>query len=104
MDAFFHADMVAVILAGAVATFLTRIGGYILVMRMKSIPPRLEAALNAVPAAVLTTLVAPAFFTGGPDVQVAMAAALIASLRLSSLPMLAVGWCAVMVMRYVLTA
>ena len=58
MDAFFHADMVAVILAGAVATFLTRIGGYVLVMRMKSIPPRLEAALNAVPAAVLTTLVA----------------------------------------------
>lgn len=100
MGAFFHADMIAIILAGAVATFLTRIGGYWLVMRMKTIPPRLEAALNAVPAAVLTTLVAPAFFTGGPDVQVAMAATLIASLRFSVLPMLAIGWCAVMLMRY----
>lgn len=100
MGTFFHADMIAIILAGAVATFLTRIGGYWLVMRMKTIPPRLEAALNAVPAAVLTTLVAPAFFTGGPDVQVAMAAALIASLRFSVLPMLAIGWCAVMLMRY----
>lgn len=102
MGAYFHTDMVLIILAGAVATFLTRIGGYVLITRMKSIPPRLEAALNAVPAAVLTTLVAPAFFTGGPDVQVAMAAALIASLRLSILPMLFVGWCAVMLMRYAL--
>ncbi|HVK90520.1 MAG TPA: AzlD family protein [Mycoplana sp.] len=102
MDAWFHTDMVLIILAGAVATFLTRIGGYVLITQMKSIPPRLEAALNAVPAAVLTTLVAPAFFTGGPDVQVAMAAALIASLRFSILPMLAVGWCAVMLMRYAL--
>lgn len=100
MDAFFHTEMVLIILAGAVATFLTRIGGYVLMTQMKSIPPRLEAALNAVPAAVLTTLVAPAFFTGGPDVQVAMAAALIASLRFSVLPMLAIGWCAVMLMRY----
>ena len=102
MDTWFHTDMVLIILAGAVATFLTRIGGYVLITQMKSIPPRLEAALNAVPAAVLTTLVAPAFFTGGPDVQVAMAAALIASLRFSILPMLAVGWCAVMLMRYAL--
>ena len=99
MDTWFHTDMVLIILAGAVATFLTRIGGYVLITQMKSIPPRLEAALNAVPAAVLTTLVAPAFFTGGPDVQVAMAAALIASLRFSILPMLAVGWCAVMLRR-----
>jgi uncharacterized membrane protein len=102
MDKIFHTDMVLIIVACAIATFLTRIGGYVLMMQMKSIPPRLEAALNAVPAAVLTTLVAPAFFTGGPDVQVAMAAALIASLRLSVLPMLAVGWCAVMLMRYAL--
>ena len=100
MDGLFHTDMVLIILAGAAATFLTRIGGYVLMTQMKSIPPRLEAALNAVPAAVLTTLVAPAFFTGGPDVQVAMAVALIASLRFSILPMLVIGWCAVMLMRY----
>ena len=42
--------------AAAAATFLTRIAGYVLVKRLKSMPPRLEAALNAVPAAVLTAL------------------------------------------------
>ena len=59
MEGFFRTDMLLIIFAGAVATFLTRIGGYVLMTQMKSIPPRLEAALNAVPAAVLTTLVAP---------------------------------------------
>ncbi|MEC9464066.1 MAG: AzlD domain-containing protein, partial [Pseudomonadota bacterium] len=48
--------MTLLIAAAAAATFVTRIGGYILVKRLKQMPPRLEAALNAVPAAVLTTL------------------------------------------------
>ena len=54
-----------IILAGAVVTFLTRIGGDLVLSRFERIHPRLEAALNAVPAAVLTTLVAPVATTGG---------------------------------------
>ncbi|MGL4196637.1 MAG: AzlD family protein [Allorhizobium sp.] len=94
--------MTLLIAAAAVATFLTRIGGYVLVKRLKTMPPRLEAALNAVPAAVLTTLVAPAFFYGEIDVKVAMAAALLIGLRFSAIPMLIGGWAVVMLMRHVL--
>ena len=68
MDTSEHVHLIYVILAAAVATFLTRIGGYVMITQMKRIPPRMEAALNAVPAAVLSTLVAPAFFYGGWDV------------------------------------
>lgn len=89
------------IIAGAVATYLTRGGGYVLITRMRTIPPRLEAALNAVPAAVLTTLCAPAFFTGGTDVKLAMVVALLVSLKYPSLVMLAAGWAAAMLSRHV---
>lgn len=102
MENLFHRDMVLLILVCALATFATRIGGYILITRMKQIPPRLEAALNAVPAAVLTTLVAPAFFAGGLEIKVALAVALLVGLRVSVLPMLAVGWCIVMVFRHLI--
>lgn len=91
--------MTMLIAAAAIATFLTRIGGYILVKRLKTMPPRLEAALNAVPAAVLTTLVAPAFFAGEIDVKAAMAASLLIGLRFSAIPMLIGGWAVVMLMR-----
>lgn len=102
METMFHAQTLGIIAAGAVATYLTRIGGYLLIMRMKRIPPRAEAALNAVPAAVLTTLVAPAAVTGGLDVTLTMAVAFLVGLRISLLPMLAVGWIVVMILRHVI--
>jgi uncharacterized membrane protein len=95
-------EMLFLILAAAVATFATRIGGYVLITRMKAIPPRMEQALNAVPAAVLTTLVAPSFFNGGWDVKIAMLVALAAALRYPGLLMLAAGWAAAMVCRHLL--
>nr|WP_174824567.1 AzlD family protein [Ciceribacter naphthalenivorans] len=98
----FTPHMTLLILAGAVATYLTRIGGYLLISRLKNVPPRVDAALNAVPAAVLTTLVAPAFFTGGIDVKVAMAVSLAIGFGASSIPMLIGGWIAVMVMRHLI--
>jgi uncharacterized membrane protein len=95
-------DMLLLILAAAVATFLTRIGGYVLITRMKTIPPRMEQALNAVPAAVLTTLVAPAFFNSGWDVKIALAVALIVGLRYPGLMMLGAGWAAAMICRHLI--
>ncbi|MBB3285894.1 MULTISPECIES: AzlD family protein [Rhizobium] len=96
----FNSHMVLLILAAAVVTFLTRIGGYILIVKMTRIPPHVEAALNAVPAAVLTTLVAPAFFIGGWDTKVAMLAALLVGLRYPSTYMLVAGWVVVMAWRH----
>ncbi|MFJ6323373.1 MULTISPECIES: AzlD family protein [unclassified Rhizobium] len=96
----FNSHMVLLIAAAAVVTFLTRIGGYILIVKMTRIPPRVEAALNAVPAAVLTTLVAPAFFIGGWDTKVAMLAALLVGLRFPSTYMLVASWVIVMAWRH----
>lgn len=89
------------IIAAAVATYLTRVAGYVLINRMSTIPPRLEAALNAVPAAVLTTLFAPAFFNGGLDIKLAMLVALVISLKYPGLIMLAAGWATAMLCRHV---
>ncbi|EJC75697.1 AzlD family protein [Rhizobium hidalgonense] len=100
----FDLHMALVILAAAAATFATRIGGYILITRMKSIPPRVEAALNAVPAAVLTTLVAPAFFTGGWESKLALIVALFIGLRFSHTWMLVAAWIVVMSWRHTIGA
>lgn len=70
-----------IIIAGAVATYLTRIGGHLVISRFDNIHPRVEAGLNAVPAAVLTTLVAPAALGAGPAEWVALIVAAIVSLR-----------------------
>lgn len=102
MDSAQHLHLIYVILAAALATFLTRVGGYVMITQMKRIPPRMEAALNAVPAAVLSTLVAPAFLSGGWDVAVAMLVALVVGLRYSSLWMLLAGWLIVMAIRHLL--
>ncbi|MBB2685032.1 AzlD family protein [Rhizobium sophoriradicis] len=96
----FDLHMALVILAAAAATFATRIGGYVLITRMKSIPPRMEAALNAVPAAVLTTLVAPAFFIGGWEAKLALIVALFVGLRVSHSWMLVAAWVVVMIWRH----
>jgi uncharacterized membrane protein len=90
------ANTALLIVVAAIATYCTRIGGYVLMSSMKRIPPRLESALNAVPAAVLTTLVAPPFIYGGWDIKSAM----VVGLRFPGLTILAVGWAAVMAARY----
>ena len=100
MSEFFHLQTLIIIVAGAVATYLTRVGGYVLMTRMKSIPPRVEAGLNAVPDAVLTTLVAPAFFEGGYDVKLGLILALIVGLRFPGLIMLFAGWALVVALRH----
>ncbi len=91
---------ILLILVAAAATYLTRIGGYVLITQMRALPPRLEAALNAVPAAVLTTLWAPAFFNGGWDVRIALVVAGLVCLRFPGLVMLAAGWAAAMAARH----
>lgn len=70
-----------IIIAAAIATYLTRIGGHLVISRFETIHPRVEAGLNAVPAAVLTTLVAPAVLTAGPAEWAALIVTVAASLR-----------------------
>ncbi|RWI28078.1 AzlD family protein [Mesorhizobium sp.] len=70
-----------IIVAGAIATYLTRVGGHVVISRFENIHPRVEAGLNAVPAAVLTTLVAPAALGAGPAEWAALIVAGLVSLR-----------------------
>ena len=70
-----------IIVASAVMTYLTRIGGHLVLSRFNRIHPRVEAGLDAVPAAVLTTIVAPAAYHGGPAEIIALGVAAIAAWR-----------------------
>lgn len=91
-----------IILAGALATYLTRIGGHLVLSRFERLHPRVEAGLNAVPAAVLTTLVAPAATTGGPAEWAALAVAGLVALRGNLMTMFLAGAFVLIVLRNVL--
>ena len=100
METLFRPEMLIIILGGAVATYLTRIAGYLMIKRFKTIPPRVEAGLNAVPAAVLTTLVAPSVITGGIETAIALLVALVVGLRVSGITLIAIGWAVAMMIRH----
>ena len=88
-----------IILAGAVLTFLTRIGGHLVLSRFDRVHPRVEVALNAVPAAVLTTLVAPAIATANWRGVVALVFAGLVSLRFNALTMFLAGAAMIILLR-----
>lgn len=90
-----------IILAGAVVTYLTRIGGHLVLSRFEHIHPRAEAALNAVPAAVLTTLVAPAAMEGSWIEWTALAVAGLVALRGGMLAMFLAGAVVLIALRQV---
>ena len=89
-----------IIIAGALATYLTRIGGHLVISRFESIHPRVEAGLNAVPAAVLTTLVAPAVLSAGPVELAALAFAAVVSLRGGLMTMFLAGAAVLIALRH----
>lgn len=88
-----------IILAAALATYLTRVGGHLVLSRFETVHPRVEAALNAVPAAVLTTLVAPAMLTAGPAEWAALAVGGVVALRGGLLSMFLAGTATLIVLR-----
>ncbi len=68
-------QIVWIVLAAAVMTYLTRAGGHLVLSRFRRIHPRVEAGLNAVPAAVFTTLIAPAAMNASLAEAIALAVA-----------------------------
>lgn len=94
-------EITFIILASAALTYLTRIGGHLVISRIGTLNPRLEAALNAVPAAVLSTLVAPTFFTHSWQESLTLVIAGLAALRLPLLGMFAVGWVTIVALRWI---
>lgn len=92
----------ATILAGAVLTYLARAGGHLVLSRFSRIHPRVEAGLNAVPAAVLMTLVAPAAYTGGPAEIAALAVAGVVALGGGMMPMFLTGAAVLILLRHLI--
>ncbi|MBW3095906.1 AzlD family protein [Pseudohoeflea coraliihabitans] len=93
------ATHVWIILAAAVVTYVTRIGGNLLMSRFKTIPRRVDVALNAVPAAVITTLVAPSLVQYGTGEILTLAVATLIGLRLPMLGMFAIAWILLVALR-----
>jgi len=91
-----------IILAGAVATYLTRIGGHLVLSRFERLHPRVEAGLAAVPAAVLTTLVAPEAMRGSLPELAALVVAGLAALRGGMLAVFLSGAATLVVLRYLM--
>lgn len=92
-----------IIVAGAVMTYLTRIGGHLVLSRFEHIHPRVEAGLNAVPAAVLTTLVAPAAMEGGIPEIAALATGVVVSYAVGGMmPMFLTSAAVLILLRHLL--
>ncbi|TPW29560.1 AzlD family protein [Pararhizobium mangrovi] len=91
--------LLGVIAGGALVSYAARAGGHVLLARFRPLPPRIEQAFDAVPAAVLTTLVAPALVSKGPAEAIALVLAFVVALRAPVPVMLLVGWIAVVGLR-----
>ena len=86
------------ILAMAVATVLTRIGGLVLI-RFVTIGPKQKRALEAIPPAVLMAVIAPTALVTGPAETLATVATALVATRLPLLAAVAAGVIAVAVAR-----
>ncbi len=78
------------IVAMAVATVLTRLGGLVLI-RFVTIGPKQKRALEAIPPAVLMAVIAPTALVTGPAESLAALATVLAATRLPLLPAVAAG-------------
>ncbi len=82
-------------------TLATRAGGYLMMLMFKSIHPRVEAALDAVPAAVLTTIVVPVAMTSGWKEALTIVASALVGLRFGLIGIIAFGVGLIVVLRLI---
>ncbi|KVL27552.1 hypothetical protein WS97_28580 [Burkholderia territorii] len=92
---------VATIVLMASTTYLSRVLGYVL-LRNRTLSPRMASVMENVPGCVLISVIAPAFVSTRPADLLALAATLIAAIRLSILPTVIVGVVSAGVLRYLL--
>ncbi|MFC3533265.1 AzlD family protein [Vogesella facilis] len=94
---------VLIIVLMAVSTYLTRVLGYLL-LRKRTLSPRLQAVLDNVPGCVLLAVIAPAFVAAQPAKLLALGITLLAACRLPLLPTVAIGIAASGVLGHLLGA
>lgn len=74
----------------AVTTYLTRVTGYLL-LRERPLGPRTKTVMEAAPGCVLVTVIAPHFATTQPADLLGLAVSLLAAMRFSLLPVVAIS-------------
>ncbi|GHC75263.1 AzlD family protein [Limoniibacter endophyticus] len=94
--------LILIILASAVVTYFTRIGGHLVLSRFDKVHPRVQAGLDAVPSAVLTTLVAPSLLTAGIAELAAFAVATVVSIRVGLLTAVTTALLTLIVLRHLI--
>ena len=85
-----NATTLLTIVLMASVTYLTRIGGYV-VLRNRTLSTRATAVMEAAPGCVLISVIAPAFVSRNPADLLALAITLVAATRLSMLPTVLIG-------------
>ena len=83
------ATLLTIVLMAGV-TYLTRIGGYV-VLRNRVLSARATAVMEAAPGCVLISVIAPAFVSRNPADLLALATTFIAATRLPMLPTVLIG-------------
>jgi uncharacterized membrane protein len=86
------------IVAMAAVTYATRIAGLWFVQAVRP-TPLVQAALDAVPVAVLTAVIAPSLMKGGPADMAAAAITALAAFRVPLLPAVVIGVGSVIALR-----
>ncbi|RVD21785.1 AzlD family protein [Mesorhizobium sp. M4A.F.Ca.ET.020.02.1.1] len=83
------ANVLAIVLMASV-TYLTRVGGYV-VLRNPTLGRRATAVMEAAPGCVLISVIAPDFVSKNPADLAALAITVLAATRLSMLPTVVIG-------------
>ncbi|MGE4431941.1 MAG: AzlD family protein [Sphingobium sp.] len=91
----------AAILLMALATWLTRIGGY-LALGDRALSPRVRTVMDAAPGCVMISVIAPYFATGHPGDLASLGLTALAASRLSLLPTVLIGVASAGILRHFL--
>lgn len=92
--------LLTIILMASV-TYLTRIGGYIL-LRNRTLSRRAMAVMEAAPGCVLISVIAPDFVSEKPADLIALAITVFAATRFSMLPTVLIGIASAGLCRYLI--
>lgn len=74
----------------AITTYLTRISGFLL-LRNKTLSPRMQYVMESMPGCVLISVIAPVFVSKDPATLVALAITAITATRLGLLSTVCIG-------------
>lgn len=95
--------VILTIILMALTTYMTRILGFVL-LRNRTLSPRLQSVMEAAPGCVLIAVIAPMFVSNHPADLLALAITLFACTRFSLLPVVLIAVVSTGVLRHLMPA